>query len=460
MSDKTIRARGLSIKVMKVSTWAILLPTIMPIQGFTKDTHFLCRDHQCSYLKNHRSEKWSELEGAIGLKNNNVEITPPVSIDSVLDRSTPDFSIDHPTLFRERHGWCPYSERVWLIMELSKMEYDTVRIDNTGGSRPKYYSGQTPQTKWPDGSKQGESMDLVYEIDQRYANGIFQSDLANVQECISKFRSIFPRARPSSRAAFLFQMNGEPLWKSTFEETLHKTDALLSASDGPFFCGSNITVADVAWAPFLERYRYQLPCLHDGLDPADPAVYPHLTEWYAAMDRIPEYICRVKGDSSSWRKVLTMAGFGNAGLPPQIQSNMDSLISKEERLSQACLDQETWKSYAQGRPYVQSSPHREAAAIMTRNRQDIVKDAVKQSSTAVWKNKGLPNSEEAADMALRALVKALLDQEETSADDTSMDRDAVECMATFLDHRMCVPRDMGAMAAATIKNLAVKMREG
>ena len=50
---------------------------------------------------------------------------------------------DRPTLYRERNGWCPYSERVWLALEYKGVEYDTVLIDNTGGGRPAWYSGDT-----------------------------------------------------------------------------------------------------------------------------------------------------------------------------------------------------------------------------------------------------------------------------------------------------------------------------
>jgi len=41
-----------------------------------------------------------------------------------------------PTLYRERHGWCPYSERVWLAMEAKGIDYDTIYIDNIYG-RPR-----------------------------------------------------------------------------------------------------------------------------------------------------------------------------------------------------------------------------------------------------------------------------------------------------------------------------------
>ena len=108
------------------------------------------------------------------------------------------------------------------------MDYDTIRIDNTGqGPRPSYFGGQTPQMRWPNGKQQGESMDLVKQIDVNYANGKYQSNEPHVQDLVSRFQSTFPRARPSSRAAYLFQMNGEPLWRNVFETTLQKTDEIL-----------------------------------------------------------------------------------------------------------------------------------------------------------------------------------------------------------------------------------------
>ena len=33
---------------------------------------------------------------------------------------------------------------------------------------------------------------------------------------------------------------------------------------------------------------------------------------------VPAYACRVRGDAASWRKVLSMAGFGNSGMPARM----------------------------------------------------------------------------------------------------------------------------------------------
>mmetsp|Transcript_30688 Transcript_30688/g.58212 ORF Transcript_30688/g.58212 Transcript_30688/m.58212 type:complete len:223 (+) Transcript_30688:84-752(+) len=195
--------------------------------------------------------QWRDLENALQPSQQH---DPPVIIDSALDPSKPNFSSSRPTLFRERHGWCPYSERAWLALESCNVPYDTIRIDNTGpGRKPPYFrGGQTPQMRWPDGTTQGESMDIVQEVNARYGNRILypeyiKSDVINKAR---QFQNIFPsKSRPSSRAAFLFDWGGEPLWKSEFESVLSETDALLGSSCGPFFCGESFTAADIRGYP-------------------------------------------------------------------------------------------------------------------------------------------------------------------------------------------------------------------
>jgi glutathione S-transferase len=391
----------------------------------------------------------------------------PVAINGASYSSRPSTTEGTPTLYRERHGWCPYSERIWLALEAKGVDYDTVYIDNIYG-RPSWYSGDTPQMRWQDGKSQSESMDLVREVDKRFDGGhvtLYPDDIAN--EVINKvraFRDIFPRgARPSSRAAFLFRYDGEPLWKNEFEKVLRETDELLAetAGDGPFFCGTRFTAADVAWAPFLERYAGQLPCLHEGLNPKCEESYPHLSAWYQAMDEVvPEYACLVRGDSSSWRKVLTMAGFGNAGgVPLLVSSRMDdegakesAPLTPEEKLRQ----QSIWDRYAATRPYAASSPGEEAASVLIRNREMIVKDIVKRVGMKTNKF-DLPLDEKELDVTIRSLACILCgDRYDCEIIEECEIGEHVKTLASFLDERMCVPRDMGALSAACFKRLAAK----
>jgi glutathione S-transferase len=289
-----------------------------------------------------------------------------------------------------------------------------------------------------------------------------------VKDCISQFRNIFPRARPSSRAAFLFQYNGDPLSRGTFETTLEGTDNLLSQTKGAFFCGDQLTAADIAWAPFLERYRYQLPCLHQGLEPYNANVYPHLFAWYRAMDQVPAYACRVKGDASSWRKVLTMAGFGNAGVPAQVGRNIQDLVAAEIALaaSGATVDLGVWKEYSSTRPQVAETPQGQAALTILCNREAIIRDTVKRAATAPWSASNLPKTEAKVEETVNCLVQVLLHQGIPGGDPLQAvdipggdPLQAVGALARFLDERMCVPRDMGAMSAACLKKVAWDLQQ-
>lgn len=414
---------------------------------------------------------WNEIESKL---NPSLTHKQPLTIDSSLHpNDRPDYSTDKPTLFRERHSWCPYSERVFLALEVMNVPYETIYIDNTGhGRRPSYFTGQTPQMKWEDGSTQGESMDLVRQINTKYKDAItntnnidlypmdIQSDVLNK---IQSFTNIFPkRTRPSSRAAFLFRYDGEPLWKNEFEKVLRETNDLLGESTsssgginrgGPFFCGERFTAADIAWAPFLERYAAQLPCLHDGLNPrCDVDRYPHLVAWYDAMDDcIPEYRCKVKGDASSWRKVLTMAGFGNAGVPLDVSQRMEDVKVEESKAlteEEVEKEQRIWDLYSSTRPWVASSASAEAASVMVRNRKAIVKDIGKRAAPDYPLIAECTDNE--LDLALRSMVWLLYQNE---SDNIMINVETVASLATYLDERMCVPRDMGCLSAAAIKRL-------
>ena len=246
-------------------------------------------------------------------------------------------------------------------------------------------------------------------------------------------------------------------------------------------CGAALTAADVAWAPFLERYRYQLPALHAGLQPESDSSYPALQRWYAAVDRVPSYACRVAGNASSWRKVLTMAGFGNAGaVPPQIRDNMGALQEAETEAIRSssnvsdvgdddkqATELQLWNEYRdQGRraSYLAATPSSEAARILAHNREPILQDTVKRVLDSGIAH--MPQTRDAMDAAMRQLVEVLLQLDRGAIGESNNaavlkalqgneDLAAVGALSTFLDERMCVPRDMGALSAARIAQIAV-----
>ena len=382
-----------------------------------------------------QAPSWSALSKTLPSASREV----PTIIDAVHhQQKRPPLSDDAVVLYRERNGWCPYSERVWLGLETKNVAYETVLIDNTGGARPSWFGSTTPRIRWADGTDQGESLDILKALDERYPSATPLFD-EHSSARIGAFKDIFPRmTRPSSRAAFLFRSSGQPVARRDFESTLEKTDALLGERGGPFFAGERPTAPDVCWAPFLERYAAQLPLLHDGLRPRD-ARYPNLNRWYDSMEsQIPAYGCRVRGNAASWAKVLSQAGFGNGGSVPE--TSPDSRTASSDAAASA-RGAETWAAYAADRPWVAPSPDEEAAATILRRKDAIRDDAARR--------RVLSGDADAIEAGLRGVVAGLSDEALVLA----LDDDAA-AMARDLDERLCCPRDLGAPAADSIRRLA------
>lgn len=380
---------------------------------------------------------WNELEAALP----SLRTQPLPVIDAVHHvASPPSIPPGEVVLYRERNGWCPYSERAWLALERVGVSYTTVLIDNIGG-RPSWFDGTTPRIRWPDGSEQSESMTIVRGIDSRLGDGSLYAP-NDVDELVAAFSNIFPRAtRPSSRAAFLFKQSGALVFRSELETTLTDTDVLLAARGGPFFCGAELSAADIAWAPFLERYAAQLPLLYAGLDPL--ASYPRIAAWFDAFEaRCPPYFARVRGDDRSWAKVLEAATYGNAGSPPATTSlNIAPPRRNPDR------DLVLWRAYGWDRDGIGRTPSREAATRIVRNRHAIAADAVRLGAA--------PNAV-TADEGLRRCVAYLID-EDGRGSPRAPDPTAA-ALATYLSSRVCVPRDMGAPPAAAVHALAAELQ--
>ena len=114
-------------------------------------------------------------------------------------------------------------------------------------------------------------------------------------------------------------------------------------------------------------------------------------------------------------------------------------------------DKELWDAYAEIRPYLTTSASAEAASIMVKNKEAIMNDTAKNARLSLKKLES-----EQLDEVMRALADILLSKD-LSDDDIYEVCNAVESVgefASFLDSRMCVPRDMGMLSAAAIKRIS------
>mgnify|MGYP003684931581 CR=1 FL=1 len=112
-----------------------------------------------------------------------------------------------------------------------------------------------------------------------------------------------------------------------FEKKLDEFDAAIAASGGPFITGSELGLADAMYAPFLERWAVQLPLtseFHLRPPPGSDAKprWPRIESWFEAMQSVPAYATRVRGDAYSWSAAVATFQriFSNGTLTPSQQT--------------------------------------------------------------------------------------------------------------------------------------------
>jgi hypothetical protein len=204
---------------------------------------------------------------------------------------------------------------------------------------------------------------------------------------------------------------------------------------------------------------------------------------------VPSYTGRVCGDEESWRKVLESQGYGNGGTAGGLIVGDMAAVDTSNNMSRARASMHenmryvAHQYYANTRPHVEITCDQQAAAILVRRRESLISDMVKvkQKEIGVVAPLSLSLSVEDADTALRALAEALLqganernqalkgggpdlaalgfDDSEVVLTDQDKQHDArIEMVTGYLVERMCIPRDMGCLAARAIRKIAAKVK--
>jgi glutathione S-transferase len=388
---------------------------------------------------------WTTLESQLPLVS-----PPPVFKNKLPEAFHLQQSQSLLVLYRDEQGLCPYSQQVWLALEIKGIDYVTVLISGETTTHSTTTTTTTPRLQWPDGTVQTESLDILQRIQDSFPDTApdlyrrISKAVDNVRCNIVRFKGVFPRNTMASlQAPYLFRENGVLVPVQDHMVTLEEIDEVLEEyDDGPFLCGSFVSAADIVWAPFLERYAAQLPLLHggDALVPRSKA-YVALLEWYDAMEElVPCYACRVAGDRATWTKVLTQAIHGghvppvDVLLPPS-----GNLIPTNRKKLNA---QSIWKQYIEQRPWMAQTPEEELVAFIVRNCDSIGIDVAAT----------LQRSEQDVDVALREVVAALLDH--TLVDELS---EAAIRVGAAVEDKLMVPRDVGVLPAATLRTLMARV---
>jgi len=203
------------------------------------------------------------------------------------------------TLFRDMAAWCPYCQKVWLLLEEKRIPYKLSKINmRSYGDKPNWFLEKVPNGLLPaievDGKFMTDSLPIMQVLDATFAEP-------------GTPMMVPPPGPERERASALLRLERElfSAWCSlTFQPgkglmdrneraflgTLARVDAALGETSGPWFLGSSHpTLVDLQYVSHVERMLAS--CLYwKGLQLRGTGEFGALDAWLAAFEERPAYL--------------------------------------------------------------------------------------------------------------------------------------------------------------------------
>ena len=191
------------------------------------------------------------------------------------------------TLYTNR--LCPYAQRVAFALAAKGVAHDAVGIDLR--NKPAWYTSLVPGGKVPalhlpdEEAPRVESLALLRLIEDAFPGPrlVPEGGAAQTEALFALCDDVWVRrgyAVLSDAVASPAQL------AAAFADVAAPVEAALASSGGPFLLGASLSLADVAFAPFTERYALAFRELR-GWDLL--AARPALAAWHAAVAALPAF---------------------------------------------------------------------------------------------------------------------------------------------------------------------------
>ncbi len=201
------------------------------------------------------------------------------------------------TLYRDRHSWCPYCQKIWLWLEFMKIPYRVKKINMfCYGQKESWFlkkvrSGKLPAIEFK-GQVITESDDIITFLENEFGalgSSITSSHLIKIRELEREiFRSW---CNWLCRESFNFIDNS--FRKKKFKESISKLDEILSRSKSGFIDPSVSNtgdikpgVGDIIFIPYMERMNASL-VYYKGFNLRSS--YLHVDNWLTLFEGTSAY---------------------------------------------------------------------------------------------------------------------------------------------------------------------------
>jgi glutathione S-transferase len=205
-----------------------------------------------------------------------------------------DGTVPQIVLYRDKHHWCPYCEKVQLFLEAKRVPYQMKFVTMfCYGKKEAWYtqlvpSGMLPALSLtPRGPIVTESDDIMLALEA--AVGPLQPGVGMGAAAVVAHRNLERKlfrawcnwlCQPQGSAA------GEQRSAAAFHAVATEVEAAVRRGGGPFMLGSQLSVADVVYAPYLGRMNASL-FYYKGYNLR--AEHTVLHQWFSALEGLEAY---------------------------------------------------------------------------------------------------------------------------------------------------------------------------
>lgn len=322
-------------------------------------------------------------------------------------------------LYRDRHGWCPYCQKVWLWLEEKQIPYQIHKVSMfCYGDKETWYKRKVPSGMLPalelDGQLITESDDILRALEQRFGPLTLAMTDAQVLPLRQLERLLF-----RAWCLWLCQPHASDRQDRHAQEqfigVVSRVEAALAATPGPYFL-TEFSTADLVFIPYVERmnaslYYYKGYSLREA--------NPGLAAWFTALESRSTY----RGTQSDFHTHVH-------DLPPQMGGCYGNGLP-QTALYQQRVDQGPWQDLPEvGYPEPETAPW-EALHRVLKHRHNIVR--VNPADSAL------------VDLALRCALTHLV------TGDLCSPPEGADLALRYLRDRISVPRDMSLYAARRLR---------
>ncbi len=322
------------------------------------------------------------------------------------------------TLYRDRHAWCPYCQKVWLWLEEKRIPYRIQKVTMfCYGEKELWYKRKVPSGMLPalelDGRLLTESDRILEALEAAFG----PLHRAMGEPAVVRLRQL-ERQLFRAWCAWLCYPNppaAERHAQAQLEAVAAEVAAALAETPGPYFLEEFSTV-DVVFAPYVERMNASL-YYYKGYLLREAA--PQWRDWFAALEERPTY----RGTQSDFHTHVH-------DLPPQMGGCWAN-HEPQTLAHQAQVDRGPWF----GLPDV-GYPEPPTARLEALHRVLAHRETLRQVN---------PIGGDTFDQALRCALTHLLTGEAPTPPPQS------DIALRYVRDRISVPRDMSIYAAKHLR---------